>query len=354
MKNLFTLLYLFFACTLFSQNNVHDNVINDTLLVDFKLFSKDIPLNLSLKSDFTKFRKEKEAGKYQEAELTYILDDGTIITNQVKIKARGNNRRENCFFPPIAINFKNETNKDLQADFYKLKMVVHCKEHKIYEKYLLKEYLCYKLYNCLETNSFSVRLLEMNYHDTGRKKQKITQMFAFIIEDEKMMAERLDAVLDKSENLTQKSVNQENIMQLAMFQFMIGNFDWAVPTQQNLKLIRPNSSVNHLLAIPYDFDYCGLVDANYAIPNEALGISSVQQRLYLGECKPEETLKPVIEKFMATKSKFYKEIEQFKYLDIKDKSSMIKYLDQFYEMIEKKGFYKNYIERTCKKIGKKE
>ena len=165
-----------------------------------------------------------------------------------------------------------------------------------------------------------------------------------------MMAERLDARLDKTKKFTQVHINQEQIMELAMFQFMIGNFDWAVPTQQNLKLIRPQNNSDEIYAIPYDFDYCGLVNANYALPNEELGIRSVTQRLYLGECKPISSFLPVLDKFKKHKTMFYKVINNFKYLNENDKHRMIKYLDQFYKLAESKSFY-NSIKRTCKKIN---
>jgi len=343
------ILLWFIPLVAFSQTESEGKSVIDTLSFDYELFDNEKPLRLTLKSDFRKFRKEKFVGKYQPAELSYQLID-TQITHKIKIKARGKNRKENCFFPPISLNLKKVPENGKNLRFYKLKMVVHCKVNKIYEKYLLKEYLCYKLYSSFSDKSFKVRLLEVKYIDIGFKKPKETKMYAFLIEDQKIMAERLSARLDKNMKFSQTLINQQQIMELAMFQFMIGNFDWAVPTQQNIKLIRPHNNPNEIYAIPYDFDYCGLVNANYAIPSEALGINSVRQRIYLGECKPLGEFLPVIEKFKKHKDKFYGLIESFEYLSVNDKKLMIKYLDKYYGLLDLKGFYSNYIKRTCKKI----
>jgi hypothetical protein len=350
MKYVAIIFFSFFSLFAGAQPKNVDYQNTDTLYFTNALFNDSIPFEITLTSDFKKLRREKHKGKYQVALLKYKVED-TLIAKEIKIKARGKNRKENCFFPPIAIKVKKEVLNEDVPEHQVIKLVMNCKQSKVYEKYVLKEYLCYKLYNLLSKYSFKTRLVRLTLIDTGKKNNNQLQMFAFVIEPHQIMAERLESRLEKNEGLTQKIVNQKNIMELAMFQFMIGNFDWAVPTQQNVKLIRPHQTPEEIHVVPYDFDYCGLVDANYAIPSKALKIYSVRDRIYLGECKTEEEIKPVIEKFSDYKKRFFNEITKFDYLEDKDKEDIIKYLIKFYEIIESGKFYKNYHLKRCKKIG---
>ena len=73
---------------------------------------------------------------------------------------------------------------------------------------------------------------------------------------------------------------------------MIGNTDWTVPVFHNNVLIISQGNLQGLgsgIAVPYDFDYSGLVDANYAVPSDQLNLPSVLDRRYLGICRSEET-----------------------------------------------------------------
>jgi hypothetical protein len=332
-----------------AQPDSADQNLTDTLNAEIDFFSSDKPLRFTLISNFRNFQKEKAKGEYQQAELIYFQGDSNEIRRQVKIKPRGKNRLENCYFPPIKIAFKSSEPGQKQA-FNALKMVVKCRDLPKYQNYLLKEFLCYKLYNVLTDTCFNVRLVDFTYVDTGRKKPEQLKMFAFLIEDDKMLANRYNMKLEKQEKLTQRSISQFQIMRLAMFQFMIGNYDWAVPIQQNVRILESREIKRKFFVVPYDFDYSGLVGAEYAIPSELLGIRSVYERIYLGECKPEELFAPIIKLFDLKRDAFYKTILDFEYLDKAQKEQMIRYLEEFYGLIHQKEFYNKSIRKTCKEI----
>jgi hypothetical protein len=322
----------------------------ETLILDSNFFNNEKPFHIILKSDFKKLSKEKRQKKFQNAELIYFIQDSIEVLNQIQIKARGHNRNSECSFPPLQIAFGNKPENDQINPLHKYKLVVHCNDTKACEVSIFKEYLCYKLYSCISDKSFKVRLINAKYINTYTKSNNETNRFAILIENEENLENRLNITYEKNLKLSQVSVNQENIMNFAMFQFMIGNFDWGVPTQRNLKLVRPNLNPNEIYAIPYDFDYSGLVNASYAFPSEEMGIKSVKERIYLGQCKPKEDFLSVISKFKDLKSTFYKQIENFEYLDKNQKKEMFEYLDQFYEILDFKNFYSNYILKNCKKL----
>ena len=53
---------------------------------------------------------------------------------------------------------------------------------------------------------------------------------------------------------------------LCLFEYMISNTDWNVSLLHNIKLIRKKDT-KEIIVVPYDFDYSGLVNADYAVPN---------------------------------------------------------------------------------------
>jgi hypothetical protein len=342
--------FLLFSITL-SFGQTDEYALNDTLAQKVDLFGTDEALHFTLKSDFKKFKREKFKDKYQKAQFIYKLNDSTSINKEVRIKARGEFRKKTCSFPPIRLNWrKTETVKDEFSQYYKLKMVTHCSGSKYYEQYVFKEFMCYKLYNILSDKSFKVRLIDVKYIDTGKKRKNEFDTWAFFIEDFSMMAERLGSYKLKNEKLSQRNVEESNILEVAMFMFMIGNGDWSVPGLHNIKLLKPKDyTIKQAWAVPYDFDYSGMVNASYAIPNEErLGIKSVTERVYLGPCKPESKFKPILDKFKQHKDAFYDEINNFDYLSEQSKKEMTNYLDEFYRTIDSIHFYENYLKAFCK------
>ncbi len=137
---------------------------------------------------------------------------------------------------------------------------------------------------------------------------------------------------------------------MAIFNYMIGNTDWSVPNQHNCKVLSdPNSARQNLgLIVPYDFDYSGFVNASYAVPVEALGIESVRQRIYQGVCRDEATFMNALQEFTAKKEAFYTVIREFQYLDERSKKDMVRFLDEFFSMFDKRNSILYSLKNECK------
>ena len=70
---------------------------------------------------------------------------------------------------------------------------------------------------------------------------------------------------------------------VALFEYMIGNTDWAVTVSHNTRLmLSKDDTLSKPYVVPYDFDYSGLVNTYYSIPDEKLEIETVTQRVYRG------------------------------------------------------------------------
>ncbi|MHA7101741.1 hypothetical protein [Roseivirga pacifica] len=327
------------------------SAIIDSVFVKTDIFEPDRPAKISLEMDIKAFRKNKFKEEYQNAKLTYGFygEEGTVTKN-VRVKARGNFRKQKCFFPPIKLNIRKAgIENEYLANTKTIKLVTHCKSASVNQVYLLREFLVYKLYQVIEPNSFRVRLLEIEYVDSGKRRPKNLSTWGFFIEPEGVLAERLGMVSVKSDNLSQEQMNEEVFNRLAMFQYMVGNADYSVPGRHNLKVLAHNNVANYEgVPVPYDFDYSGFVNASYAIPGEELGISSVRERYFLGACMTESQTDSLIKEFERQKPLLMRVISEFEYLSDKEKQVLIEYVEEFFLEASKRNFYRSSILSTCK------
>ena len=301
------------------------------------LFDSDEIVDVTLRFDITHFRRTKFKSEYQDAVMTYYIGDRDTVTRNIRIRSRGEFRREYCDFPPIRLNLrKKEPPDDEFGGMDKIKMVTHCKAGG--SDYVLREYLVYKLYSVLTDVSFKVRLLRMHYINTRNPNRPIIE-YAFLIEPDELLAERTKSLEVASPRLSQKFMKPDVMDRVAIFNYMIGNYDWSVPRMHNLVVLsQPKSKEPHLgLLVPYDFDYSGIVNTDYSIPPETLPIKSVRERLYLGICREEEVFRQALNEFNEKQDELIKVIAEFPYLRERSKRDMISYLRSFFNDFDKRG-----------------
>jgi hypothetical protein len=322
-------------------------IVADTHKIDVRLFESDELLKITLRLDITNLKRYKAIERSVDAELTYYNSQNDSVTKKVELKSRGNVRRAICDFPPVSLNFRV---KDSLGGIFnridKIKMVSYCK--KGYQEEVLREYLVYKLYNSLTDYSFRVRLLEVTFINTHKKSKPIKE-YCFLIEPLKLLEKRKKITEINSGRLTQRNVKPESMDRVAIFNFMIGNTDWSVPILHNIKIFSEYNGGGPSLgvAIPFDFDYSGLVDAEYAVPFEGLPIKSVREHFYLGMCRNKSDIENSLRDFSAKKAEFYRIIREFPYLKEKSKEQMISYLEEFYSRFDKKNNIINDVLSTC-------
>ena len=338
---------------LLSQNDVADTIysVTDTLPDDYNLFTRNEVLDISLSFDIKYYKKKRSDEEYLDAVLTYYTGENDSLTRNIKLRSRGIFRREYCDFPPLMLNFrvKDSIGKEF-SKINKLKMVTVCKKGQ--EDYLLREYLVYKIYNILTDYSFKVRLLRINYINTGNN-NKTDREFAFAIEPVDFLSERLNSFEVPARPLHRSMIKPDMLDRMAIFNYMIGNGDWAVGNQHNVLVLQNGQSERPDLGIciPYDFDYSGLVNTEYAVPGNELGIESVRERVYLGLCREKQDFEKTLKEFSDKKDKIYQVIRDFPYLREKSKNDMIKYLDSFYKLFDKRTSIINSLLYDCRKYG---
>ena len=317
-----------------------------------KLFADDDILELEIQGPISAIRRDRgKKKKYHPAKLVYF--DKSMqkkVSLSVEIRTRGHFRRNPriCNFPPLKVKFsKPELSGTLFAKQRSLKLVAQCQtQKKVYEQYLFAEYLVYKLFNLFTSRSLAVRLAYVTYIEKGRK--PITR-YAFFIEDIKRMA-RCNTLKPyeyrKGQNfilnLTQRS-------QVAIFQFMVGNTDWAKFGDHNIIFLKPASS-RALISVPYDFDFCGIVNAHYAGPTVESGIKSFQDRVFQGYCRSKLEFQQIFNRYRAKRDKIYALYQQFPLLSPAYKKYALNYLDKFYDIINNPRLVKKYFLDGCRKI----
>jgi hypothetical protein len=212
-----------------------------------------------------------------------------------------------------------------------LKLGVHCRNAKEFETYPQREYAAYRIFNLLTPRSFRARLARVTYFDTGTKKSLGTHN-GVLIEDDDDVAKRLQGRLTTQRDAF-PGLDADAFTLMALFEYMIGNLDVSISAQHNVKLVQMPTRA--LYAIPYDFDYSGLVDATYAQPPPGMGITTVRDRIYRGECRPATELEPFFAKFRAIKTELPAIYDSIPDLDPSVKKKALAYLDQFYRTIDR-------------------
>jgi len=235
-----------------------------------------------------------------------------------------------CKFPPLFLNFKKSAtpSNSIFRDQDKTKLVTPCKG----DQFVVNEYLVYKLYNLITPKSFMARLVKVIYQDTVKNKSS-DPYYGILLEEEKQLAKRHQSISVEIEKLNPRSTQKEAYLTMAVFQYVIGNTDWSVEYQQNIKLITTDST-SLPTTVPYDFDHAGIVRAPYANPAPALRMNSTLQRRYRGYCiKDMNQFTPIFETFNQLKDDFYAIYEDNAIISDNYKKQTLKFLDKFYETI---------------------
>ena len=266
------------------------------------LFASHDLLRMTLRTDVDWLRDERNDSVEVEGTLTFVDLDGSEVVKPVDTRARGNFRRakKNCNFPPLRLDFPTgQMEGTLFEGQDKLKLVTPCNDGRDdYQRYVLSEYLAYRILNLLTPASFRVRLVEITYEDTSGDYDTRTKI-GFLIEDEDEMAARQRGTIEEVTQFHPARSFAEYSVLVAMFNYMIGNTDWSPVYFHNVKLVRTEEA--QYLTVPYDFDFSGTVDARYATVDPSLHdqIRTVTRRLYRGFCRDELVYEQAVAPFRA-------------------------------------------------------
>lgn len=298
----------------------------------FDEFYGDEVLEIKLETDLSALIDDRQSDKYQHAIFTFTNKEGGVEIHDLKIKARGKFRRRVCNFPPIKLNFSKDRlmERGYVAEYDKFKLVTHCLNDKAISKdNVAKEYLAYRLYNELTEKGYRVQLVKINYVDSKGRLSRIKR-YGFIMEETDEMAHRAGGKeCEECRGLPASEYNTQAANLMSVFQYMIGNADYDMDMMRNLKMVRPYLG-GGVIPVPYDFDFAGLVNPSYAIPNSDYGLVSVKQRVFLGHKVDSAVLTNTLSRFLERRAAMEKAVENVPLLNRSEREDILLYLDTFF------------------------
>jgi ribosomal protein L20A (L18A) len=303
---------------------------NSTL---FNTFYQHEMLPIELELDFDAISESVETDEKSDAVFKYQNANGQWEEWSVNVKVRGRFRRRVCDYPPLKIDFSK---KDLQsqglAPYDDLKLVTHCFDDPESKEAVIKEYLAYQMYNELSNQSFRAQLVEVIYKDISSRKRY--KAYGILLEDVDELANRTQSIeCEECYGLNASDLNAEEMVTLQLFQYMIGNTDWDVPMSRNLKIMQKQGQSGYWLA-PYDFDFSGLVDASYAIPDVNYKQKNITDRIYLGQRPSADVWNAVKQRYLRKKEDLIDIVNSVETLRKSTRKNAINYLDAFFVELE--------------------
>jgi hypothetical protein len=316
------------------------------------LFASDDVIQLTLETDLRAVIRDRDSTRAQwhPATLTYVEEGGSTVQLAVEVKTRGHWRLDpdHCDFPQLRLDFPGEQPPGSPfAGQDKLKLTTPCRpKRQEHEQYVLREYLVYRLYRLLTPLSFHTRLALVTYVDAGGRMEPLKR-YSFFVEDQDQLVARHGARLLEIEGAGFEHLDFDNAGLVSLFEYMIGGTDWSIWGLHNIRLMQDTLS-GTVYAVPYDFDWSGLVDAEYAVPDERLRLSSVRQRLYRGQCRTEEQWVPIVDRFAQVKDAASELYEGLADLHPKYARETRAYLDAFYRVIGDPASVRREIIARCR------
>jgi hypothetical protein len=314
------------------------------------LFQDNEILEARLEYSFRDIKRNKSDTAYYATHLYYQNKEKQWDSIKIRIRARGNFRREKCFFTPIKIKIKKKDNAGtLFEGNQNLKMVMPCLTGRDNNDLVVKEYLCYKLYQSISPYAFSTKLINLTLTDVRNKKSNEYQVKAFIIEDDKRVAKRADAKLLKGFQRNPLFMQDSLAAMQDVFQYMIGNTDWSSIMQHNVKVMLLPSKVK--VPIPFDYDMAGLVDAPYAVVKESMPIKNVRERHFRGFCRNDDLAEYVRLKYLELEPDLWNVVRSVEgQMDPKQALVVENYLKDFFSVVRNKNRFDENISKKCRKI----
>ena len=325
----------------FLQLQIVDSRGNETGQIS--IFNIESVVEMSILADISYLINNREVEKLP-AKVVLNFDNNNLEFNGT-VEVRGNFRRNanNCDFPPLRLRFEDsEIKGTLLNGNHNLKIVTHCKnKSNQFIQYMGKEYTTYKIFNILSPYSLKVKMVKITYIDEQNDFKPI-QNKAFLIEDIDNLADDHN-MKEYDEKLEEKDADQDILLQLSVFQFMIGNTDWIIPLAKNLKFITDGE---RFIPVPYDFDYTAIVGTDYSIGSTP-SILQPPVRRFKGPCYDLEDLQAEFEEFRDKQESILNLISASPHLKSSSAKNMKNYIEGFYDIIDSDNEIAEYFQINC-------
>jgi len=311
------------------------------------LFSDERPLMIGLSISVPELRRKTNDSTYISSTLSFKHGEAWD-TIPIEIRTRGNFRKKNCTYPPLRIRMKENDVKGTVFEGTKsLKLVLPCHVGKSSMELINKECLCYQLYHPITNFYLDTRLLDITLTEKG-KHEKVSQVNGFFIEDDDQLAQRSNARVVDAERINPLQLEDTSALRFDLFQYMIANTDFSTTVVHNAEVLLTEKG--RYIAVPYDFDMTGIVNAPYATVDPKWEIEKVTQRAYKGYCRNEKVAEYVRQEFISREDAIYQIIDRHTHLFYpKETESLKKYVGEFFRILKSDYDYSEKITAKCRR-----
>jgi hypothetical protein len=314
------------------------------------LFTADAPLEVKIVGNYKVISKDRDTLSTKEywGEVQMADGNGGETKIPVQLRTRGHYRlaNRNCSFVPLRLDFKKgEVKETIFAGQDKLKLVTHCNANAMYDEYVIREYLAYKVHNLVTPRSYRARLAKVTYVDSATSKAIETRNGIFL-EHEDDVAKRMEGEIADIRRALFDDVDPAQILEVAVFAAFIGHVDWSLAALHNIRLVRQQNGT--LLPVLYDLDFTGLVSTRYSTPDPRLGIRSVKDRLYRGPCKDPEELTQFLAPYREKKDAILKLYDDTPGLESRYRNDSKTWLGQWFKMLDSPRDAKWLFKENCR------
>lgn len=315
------------------------------------LFDNNQPLKLAFGISIRTIKDAKFDTVYFPEKLYF--GDTTAREDSIKmsVKRRGNSRLELCHFPPLWIKIdKKQGDNTVFEGNRKLKLVMPCDSRELSNELIMKEYLCYKLYDQVTPYAFKSKLVDIDFTEKRGKKSRTFPVKGILVEDVAKTAKRFSAKVSKHPKVVPTALNDTAALRFDFFQLLIANTDFSKGFQHNSKLLYKDT---RYIPLPYDFDMSGVVDAPYAVVskvgNDELPIESVRERYYRGYCASNELTQMVRAEYLAKEDSILAVPDQLRgSLSDKEIDALKSYLKDFFDILKSDNLFEREVLRRCR------
>lgn len=319
------------------------------------LFASQEPLGITIRAPWRDLVRRKSDPTAYPAALGFTDAPGSAQALAITVERRGLSRQKACEFPPIKLRFAGGAAKGSVFDGEKsIKLVTHCDKDRRWEQYYIKEMLAYRIYNAMTDRSFRVRPLAVTYVDS-KTNASDGPHFAFLVEDDDAVRKRNHLKKVKLAQINPAQLEPLASSRFALFEYLIGNTDWAVlsgPSKARCchnSVLMGSGADAGIVAVPYDFDASGLVDASYAVPAKGLRIRSVTERVYRGFCIHNATLDQARREYLDKEQAILDMVRDADGLDARNRGAAMRYLGRFFEVMRSPSEFAAEITGKCRK-----
>ena len=308
-------------------------------------FSDQTPLEIKLSYSNKEMNRETNDSTFIDTTLEFLQNEkwSSIMVN---LRARGNFRRNKCYFPPVKMKIKKKEYSGTIFDGNKtMKLVLPCKLESENNDNIIQEFIAYKIYEKVSPYHFKTRRVNIDFTEPKGKKNKKFELKGFLIEDDKRVAQRHEGRIFER-FVHPMTMQHMTSVQNAFFQYLLGNTDFSVAYQHNGKLMYLEKQI---IPLPYDFDMTGWVNPSYATVNTTLGINSVQDRKYRGFKREQKYFDEVRQQFLNQKMELFRIVASYEseFTDPKEYQNMFEFMESFYEVLEDKvKFQKSIVDSS--------